>query len=293
MFYGPNAENIGGRFVVDNYTGIFEVNNPQLYTPMVGNSFFGMEDNSNLYNSNISLNFLIDETEVRSANSYLRLYVSDNYLDFYLKDEVNSFTSKEEFLINFSGVVKANPIYEGEEFIIHSGQVEATGDDLANDDYMSWGTWNIDATYKSPEGREYSDQLNGLWVAGDETPVAVMDEFYTNGEAYRYSGRYKAIEKGQDANNIAGNCLVDVDFGAKTAILTVQDLDQNHEIPMTLENNNLLDADESSREIANGKFYGPNAENIGGNFYIKDYYESSDSEYEYIGVFEANNPQAN
>ena len=182
-----------------------------------------------------------------------------------------SYTSKEEFEVGFSGVeafpgdtssTTTNPYIRG-------GIFTATGDDLIDGDYMSWGSWSaeIEYEYTDPNGgtAQSSHYINGLWVAGEPTDSYIIDGL--NGES-SYLGIYRAKDMTNNGSIVNGTASMHVDFGNDTASLYI-DYDTGRNFDMTLQGNRLYGSQTdgtSETGTANGTFYGPLGTEIGGNF---------------------------
>jgi len=210
------------------------------------------------------------------ANATLNGNEFDNW-SFQLASTPTSFTSKDEFTTSFSSVylsAKDQSTSRDEQLV--AGSFSATSD-LAQDDYMTWGDWNAEVDYRytdSSSGLEQSANHNfkGLWVTGEVTDKAVVDAIQANNVSYY--GIYQAFDVADSATLVTGSANMIVNFGANTASLEIgyENGDQTGttNYSMAIYGNVLSgsqsDGTASGPGAANGIFYGPNAESVGGNF---------------------------
>jgi hypothetical protein len=163
--------------------------------------------------------------------------------------------------------------------------------DSAMDDYMMWGEWNADISYKVQEYGETVDakhSFQGLWVLGKYTDVDVIS---AKEGSVNYEGEYMAMELNSGDYVIEnGSAELVVDFGADIAKLAifgnnVNVLGDYRFENMQIEQNHLIGGEISQGEGgANGAFYGPQGDLVGGNFQIMD--EASQTNVK--GVYQVN-----
>ena len=246
-------------------------------------------DNYDGMTSKVSLSFAADGSIFDSSNSWLELLgksnssgqgESDNW-KFVVSSTPASYSSRNNFSTTFSSV-ELTPISSSTSVnaaLLGGSSLIATTD-LAVDDSMSWGTWNATVNFESVQsGSLTSDShtFEGLWVAGEATPVSVIDSLLATGAAAvaaessftsTYVGQYSAIGGGTQN----GNASLYVDFGYGTADLTISDYSINN-FSMAI-SGNTMSADTfgggGTGIAANGTFYGANGKSVGGNFYIND-----------------------
>jgi hypothetical protein len=215
-------------------------------------------------------------------NSYVLLNNIKNINDkvdswkLYFDSHLISYDSKEKFKVGFSSAeaFPGNPDSTTSNPIIKAGIFEATGDDLLDGDYMSWGTWNatIDYQYEDPYEGEgtATHMIDGLWVAGEPTDPSFVEAL--NGES-SYLGIYRAKNMAEDGAIVNGMASMHVDFGNDTASLYL-DFDaanggRNFDMSILAHGRMSGSQTDGSSETgtANGTFYGPTASEIGGNFH--------------------------
>ncbi len=192
--------------------------------------------------------------------------IADDYLWLQIASTPESYTSKEEFSTYFSGVEAEDGVVSN--ITMSNAVLSATGDDLADGDYMSWGVWSADISFNDANHEKQTYNVDdALWIAGEQTSVSAVQAL--NGVS-NYSGIYRAIE--HNSNYIVdGIASVQVDFGADTANLNI-DYQGGRDFAMGISYDDdsvgLAAAVSSPNDpsIANGDFYGPNAESIGGVF---------------------------
>ena len=239
--------------------------------------------------SKVSLSFAADGSIFDSSNSWLELLgksnssgqgESDNW-KFVVSSTPASYSSRNNFSTTFSSV-ELTPISSSTSVnaaLLGGSSLIATTD-LAVDDSMSWGTWNATVNFESVQSWSLtsdSHTFEGLWVAGEATPVSVIDSLLATGAAAvaaessftsTYVGQYSAIGGGTQN----GNASLYVDFGYGTADLTISDYSINN-FSMAI-SGNTMSADTfgggGTGIAANGTFYGANGKSVGGNFYIND-----------------------
>ena len=257
-----------------------------------------IHDRYNNLISQVSLKFLADGSHFDQELSYIDANDVSNLSgngetddwSFTLAETPQSFTSEEDFSTNFTSVllIPHDGSSSTDATLEPGSRFIATADDLEDGDYMSWGTWSADVSFTSTQsGIPISDQhhFNGLWIAGDTTDPAVVEALTTT---RGYEGIYRAFEI-ENNTKYEGTAQMLVDFGADTANLTIQNLNGHdyHYENMSLYGNtfageitNAAGADAKGYSV--GEFYGPNAQEAGGNFQVYDQDNGIDAK----GVYE-------
>lgn len=164
-----------------------------------------------------------------------------------------------------------------------------------NDDYSSWGYWTAtafdDQTTKA--NLFYVDQYS-TWVAGEETLAATIAGLMSGNETYTYTGNVLgSINDGNSSVAIALDAMntinLSIDFGAGSfsGNMAFQDVNQtsvwNVNITGTggsvttnagFSTSTITGSVNSQPTITsgtiNGKFYGPDAQSVGGKFLIPE-----------------------
>ena len=162
-------------------------------------------------------------------------------------------------------------------------------DNAIDSDYIGWGEWVVqyDLTY---DGTTNTINENGLWVAGNPTDTAVVDGI--SGE-FSYTGSYKAYDFDSNGDLIDGDASLEVDFGNDKAALTIHyggdDIKfDNNDNGMDISGNSFAGDQNNANNgngSATGRFYGPNADVVGGEFVISD----SDNGVHAKGVYQVGN----
>jgi hypothetical protein len=233
----------------------------------------------------VSLRFTEDGSSFDTTNSWIQVLDKSNASGnveydnwkFTLAATPTSFTNSDSFSTTFTSVTltplasstSTNPVLVSSSFNAIT--------DLANDDYMSWGTWSATVDFESVQsGSLMADSSGlfegGLWISGVETDPAVVASLTS---FVLYTGKYLAVE----INGVTpeeGIANLEVDFAADQATLTIVagslvGADYQY-IGMNVIGNTLSDGAVAmgTSGSANGTFYGPNAESAGGNFEIHD-----------------------
>jgi len=156
---------------------------------------------------------------------------------------------------------------------------------VVSDDYIAWGEWAIKYDETS-ESNTYSIEEHGLWVFGIPTDSAVVDAM--QGE-FVYNGGFKAYDCGNNGELVEGTARMYVDFGDDKVELLFEHGDDKalFDVDPQMDGNSFIvkqDTDNGGDGIAIGKFYGPNAEVVGGEFSI-----SHNSEIDAKGVYQLGN----
>jgi hypothetical protein len=241
---------------------------PAIYGLAVGDATFN--EYGFVYASNSIPALILPIIDDNDENSY-------HFWNFELNQTPLSYTSKEKFATDFVAVdISSNGISSTEStvknIVIEDGIFEATGDDLIDGDYMSWGRWSVQVSYEytnnAGEDVPASHDMDGLWVAGEVTEASVVDAL-SGSESY--SGIYRAKNMADNGNIVNGLANMDVDFGEDRANLYI-DFDaanggrsfDMHIVGGTLEGYQTNGIDESG--VSNGFFYGSDASEIGGSF---------------------------
>jgi len=237
-----------------------------------------------------SLSFTEDGSSFDSTNSWLEVLNKDNGSTngenddwkFTLKAIPDSYTSKNNFTTSFDSVTlspQSGSTSSNAQLL--SSNFQAT-QDIAADDYMSWGTWNASVeytytNYSSGVSQQGQHDLNGLWVTGEETAASVIA---SRSGIVQYFGKANLISIDTNTNAQTagtGDASVDVDFGVnQAATLTITDNSSGNSLSydMTLSGNGVsgsLNTGGQSSTLtgtANGTFYGTKGESIGGNFNV-------------------------
>ncbi len=227
---------------------------------------FNNTDGENSINEDIDLYFNTDSTELLSDGySYIRislLNTADENDNWWLNmASATSFTSKESFSTTLLATPELNTFQASTSttnYVVSNSSVIATGDDLADGDYMTWGSWSAEITYDDSSNTGNSHALLGLWVAGQETSEAVVANL--TGTA-TYEGVYRALNS--ENNPVNGTASMDIDFGADTATLDLSDIAI---YDLTISGDYLSGGERERSGYAEGEFYGPNGNSVAGSF---------------------------
>ena len=278
LFYGLDGSLIGGNFSSTSggydkveLKGVYELakidESPEVVTSTLRAGWV-MDYTTENYISHLQYN--ISSDKVMQSDSYLMINNVENvdgYSDFWqlkLASTFLEYTSSEEFTTSFDSVY----MIPGLESSTKNAEVtrstfSATGDDLSDGDYMSWGYWNASLSYENDEGTQ-THELTGYWQSGEQTPTSVVDAITSSDVTY--NGIYRAVDFTTQYNNtINGDASMNVDFGADRATLTL-DYDGGRLFDMTLSGNILSGSPHVGEGEAYGAFYGPEANSVGGNF---------------------------
>ncbi len=236
----------------------------------------------------LNLSFNKDGSYFDSSNSWLENVIIDSSHEsskwrFTIADTPVRYSTKEDFETTFSSV----EVMSGSDTspTIMQSSFIATNDDLAHDDYMSWGKWNAKVSNDNMNyGKKTDDtqELGGLWVAGEPTNEDLVSSLVGVAD---YSGIYRAKHEG---NIVNGSANMNIDFG-KTENQVSLNIDKSSSIPktnyiMSIAGNSMSGSDTNNiKSQADGTFYGPNADAVGGNFNI---YNKSDKYYPTKGVYQ-------
>jgi len=142
-------------------------------------------------------------------------------------------------------------------------------------DYLSWGSWSMDMS-ATPNTEFVNDHRSSRWIAGMMTPTTDMP---TSGTA-TYAGQIQghAIKYESVADVLTGTIGLTANFG--TGDVTGQLNIQSHGTAYATSNlsgvsithnhfsGNLSGSDHTGK--INGAFYGPNAQEVGGNWIIEN-----------------------
>jgi len=281
LFYGSSGELIGGNFSTTSggyesleLKGIFELSSEALTTAVLDSnvrSGWLIDYSSQDYANHLQYEITSDKT-FNPENSFIVLNElqsstgESDYWELKVDAQPISYTSNEQFqgrllsayMIPGDGGSSKNAQIVDSEFV-------ATGDDLANDDYMSWGYWNAKLSYENTQGTQ-EHLLSGYWQSGNPTPSSVVDAIV--GSDVSYSGIYRAVDFTQQNSIVNGQASLNVDFGADTAVLNIN-YSKGRVFDMTLDGNTLSGSLQVNEGEAYGTFYGPEASSVGGNFLTK------------------------
>ena len=212
-------------------------------------------------------------------NSYVVDTKSSNeHWTYTLQETPINYTSKSDFSTAF---VSATSDYTSTLNSYSNYQIDPaknyfkTVTDLSSDDYMSWGEWGATVNYTITTGSGVlyntyaaSRSIDGLWIGGELTPYSVIAGY---NQTFSYSGEYRAYDA--TTNLISGMANMSVDFGVDQATLTINSSASPGTIwrtyDMTYTGTNHLVGSSVGGGSADGNFYGPTGNNIGGNFIIK------------------------
>ena len=281
LFYGSAGELIGGNFSTTSggyesleLKGIFELSSEALTTAVLDSnvrSGWLIDYASQDYANHLQYEITSDKT-FNPKNSFIVLNElqsstgESDYWELKIDAQPISYISQENFqgrllsayMIPAAGGSSKNAQIVDSEFV-------ATGDDLANDDYMSWGYWNAKLSYDNAEGTQ-EHLLSGYWQSGDPTPSSVVDAIV--GSDVSYSGIYRAVDFTQQNSIVNGQASLNVDFGTDTAVLNIN-YNKGRVFDMTLDGNTLSGSLQVNEGEAYGTFYGPKGSSVGGNFLTK------------------------
>lgn len=160
-------------------------------------------------------------------------------------------------------------------------------------DYFTWGYWEI--AYTDPaSGADYHVHSPGsLWIAGELTPSAALQDLATGEFVGEYTGRAQGVKIDTASaltrlHNGVTNIRVEFSPSSMNPVSGAINFD---EVQLNLENGNLSTTE--SRFSANiqgsvssalqGAFFGSNAEAVGGNFHAREMDGTR-----YIGIFGGN-----
>ena len=279
LFYGATGSLIGGNFssTKDGYDkvelkGVYEVALNETTTPVNTSSIrngwlidYTTKNYANHLEYSLSANekFISNDSSlaissIRSSSGY------DDYWELRFREAPTSYVSSEKFEAVFDSVYMVPA--SGSSSVnaeVTRGVFSATGDDLAKDDYMSWGYWNASLSYENEEGVQ-SHEVSGYWQTGEKTPDGVVTAITSTDVTY--DGIYRAVDFTTQFNNIVnGKASMNVDFGADRATLNI-DYGNGRVFDMSVTDNIVSGSEHIGSGEAYGTFYGPNAESIGGNF---------------------------
>ncbi|RLA79164.1 MAG: hypothetical protein DRG78_13500 [Epsilonproteobacteria bacterium] len=230
-------------------------------------------DGSEHYSRRVGLDFISDGSLFDSANSWVEdasqgAAGETAEWKYTISDTPLTYTSREEFSTTFSSVVVSGGNFSNARITAGTqpNSFIATGDDLKNDDYMSWGSWSISLLYNDDYAgaKDQTRDVYGLWVAGEPTDAAVVDAL--TGNAVSYDGKYRAIDFVNSNTIVNGTADMTVDFGADTATLNI-DYDSGRTFDMYITGNSMNGTQGGGEDgVADGTFYGPDGDSVGGNF---------------------------
>jgi len=150
-----------------------------------------------------------------------------------------------------------------------------TIENAVDSDYIGWGEWGLKYDVSDGGTTDTIDE-DGLWVSGSPTNTAVIDGM---SGVFTYDGAYKAYDFDNGGSLIDGNAALVVDFGNDKATLYI---DYGGDTIKFDDNNNGMDiignsfagdqeqVDPYDDGSATGRFYGPNAGVVGGEFIISN-----------------------
>jgi len=277
-FYGSDGSLIGGSFSTTSggyesveLKGVYELARTDVPDSSIAAASqregWSINYTTDSYYDTVKYEISNDKTFVED-NSYLVINALESstgeydYWELKLSPEISTYISDETFVGSFSSATIIPPTGGKSKYgEIVSSTFMATGDDLAVDDYMSWGLWNAELTYENEDGAQ-SHSVSGFWQAGEVTPVSIVDAITSN--SVDYNGIYRAVDLlSQDIVN--GEASMNVNFGADTATLDLA-YDNGRTFDMTISGNTLSGGMQVNEGEAYGTFYGPDASSIGGNF---------------------------
>ena len=238
----------------------------------------------------VSLSFSPDGATFDTTNSWLEVLdksnssgngESDNW-KLFLASTPTSFTSRDNFSVNFSSVT-LTPLLSSTSTnaVLSSGILTATTD-LSSGDYMSWGQWNANVSFASVQSGSLttaSHHFKGLWVTGEPTDAAVVAALSGN---LSYVGKYQVFGTNNSVFSVEeGTANLQVNFTADQATLTISAntgnaggtlVGSNYQFSNMAINGNTVSGGTISAGsgYANGTFYGANGKSVGGNFNIRD-----------------------
>ncbi len=293
-FYGTKGELVGGSFSTTSggydsleLRGVFELSSDALTDAVLNantRSGWVVDYSSSNYANHLSYEITSDNS-FNVQDSYLVLNSlqsstgESDYWELRVAAQPVSYTSSEKFEGKFNSVYMI-PQDGGssKNAEILSSKFVATGDDLAENDYMSWGYWDATLSYENEDGVQ-KHTLSGFWQSGEPTPSSVVDAITAQDVAY--AGIYRAVDFTQQNSLINGKASLNVDFGADTAVLSI-DYAKGRVYDMTLEGNTLSGSLRDTAGEAYGTFYGSDASSVGGNFLT----ETQQNTKELRGVYE-------
>jgi hypothetical protein len=122
-----------------------------------------------------------------------------------------------------------------------------------------------------------TSEILSAYLTGDLTPSALIDSYILNNQSASYSGALRAFVDGVSSE---GTINLNIDYGQQTLsgdITVTQgnwqaDITSGTVSPYGFSSSNIVSGDGSDVENISGnidgKYYGPNAENIGGTFQL-------------------------
>ena len=260
-FYGDNAQAIGGAFnFQDNddgtaYGAFIGDQTPISFSGLATSAYDSLNDGNITYSISDEIAFDINITYAGGAIT--------------LMNENN--TSRGS--IGFEGNITADN-YMG-------NGIFATAESNIQNDYVSWGYWNateVDNNTTLMAGTNY-------WVVGSETPQSVISSHISSNTVYNYSGNVLgSVSNGattetilMDGNNVFN---AEIQFGssnpitvtqmsfATTTLGSVNETSASTSLATTSAiSGNTFSGNATNTNTAldlKGKFFGPNAEAIGG-----------------------------
>ncbi len=187
---------------------------------------------------------------------------------YLINSTPTSYTSRDDFETNFVSVTSSDSAYSNFSINPSKNYFRALSD-LATDDYMSWGEWGVDVSFDyftSPSSRD----IDGFWIAGEATDAAIVAAMTGT---VNYAGIYQLIV--EDGFKLNGTATMQIDFSSTSSQVALNILDYdgsgsfNESFTMDITGNTMSGNQNGQTGRANGTFYGPTADSVGGSFLIQ------------------------
>ncbi|WP_164970002.1 transferrin-binding protein-like solute binding protein [Arcobacter sp. CECT 8983] len=188
---------------------------------------------------------------------------------------------------SYSGTLSSRGqfLYDGNIHTFKNGTYTSTKDSLVSstpaydtDDYVQWGEWNATTEYNSEE-----ITLSGYWLTGIQTPSSEIESLISSNANYSYSGYALGQSSVNDIINVNNSTVTfDIDFGGKSLTGRFNLGSFSTDVSGTLSSSGFSFTPTTGTITGegSGKFFGPNAKSVGGNFKF-------DGNATYTGVFKA------
>ncbi|MFT5835917.1 MAG: hypothetical protein ACI9RG_000811 [Sulfurimonas sp.] len=209
---------------------------------------------------------------VFSASTIVDTVGNDTWT-YTLATSPTTYVSKEKFDVAIDTITTTTAGVSNIVLKSTGNYLKATGDDLSSDDSMSWGEWSINTGYKAGDS-SLTKNVTGLWVAGEATPLSILNGYKSTLMGATYSGKYRAIVV-SDSSIVNGDARLEVDFGNNQAALYITANTSGTKISGTLnisgsinDTTKAISGGSSESSSFQGTFYGSDGKSVGGNFII-------------------------
>ncbi len=190
------------------------------------------------------------KTFYEDSDGYIGTSVASYYGVEYYSSTYGGETTSYEY--TQAGASVDNPVSGGNEQLVSY--------DYDGLDHTMWGYW-YSMTPAEEDDYYYADVV-GYWVAGEETPVSTIDSFIAQNKVISYTGSLH----GSDLNGYSFS--MDFDFGSASSN-PISGSFASYTVDSSSISGNSFSGTNSNPYNATsfeGKFYGPNASEIGGKY---------------------------